>query len=67
MLLVLTLESIAIAVDQWFGSAADPASPVASAAITPMFLVVAAISAVAFGLWFRGTIRTSTRPATALG
>ncbi len=65
MLLMLTLESIAIAVDQWFGAAADPASPVASAAITPAFLVVAAISAVACGLWLRGTARTSTRPATA--
>jgi uncharacterized membrane protein len=65
MLLMLTLESIAIAVDQWFGSAADAASPVASAAITPMFLVVAAISAAACGLWLRGTVRMSTRPATA--
>ena len=65
MLLMLTLESIAIAVDQWFGSAADPASPVASAAITPGFLVVAAISAAACGLWLRGTVRMSTRPATA--
>ncbi len=51
---MLTLESIAIAVDQWFGSAADPASSVASTAITPVFLVVAAISAAAFGLWYRG-------------
>ncbi len=65
MLLMLTLESIAIAVDQWFGSAADPVSPVASAALTPMFLVVAAITAAAFGLWYRGTIRASTRSATA--
>ena len=67
MLLMLTLESVAIAVDQWFGAAADPASPVASAAITPVFLVVAAISAAAFGLWYRGTVRPSTRPATAPG
>jgi hypothetical protein len=65
MLLMLTLESIAIAVDQWFGAAADPASPVASATITPVFLVVAAISAAALGLWLRGTVRPSTRPATA--
>ena len=65
MLLMLTLESIAIAVDQWFGSAADPASPVASAAITPMFLVVAAISAAAWALWLRGTVRTSPRSANA--
>ncbi len=65
LLLMLTLESIAIAVDQWFGSAADPASPVASTAITPVFLMVATISAAAFGLWYRGTVRTSTSPATA--
>jgi hypothetical protein len=65
MLLMLTLESVAIAMDQWFGSAADPASPVASASITPVFLVVAAISAAAFGLWLRGTVRTSPRPANA--
>ena len=62
MLLMLTLEAIAIAVDQWFGAAADPGSPVASAAITPLFLVVAAISAAAFALWYRRTIRTPTRP-----
>ena len=31
MLLMLTLESVAIAVDQWLGAAADPGSPVASA------------------------------------
>ncbi len=65
MLLMLTLESVAIAVDQWFGAAADPASPVASAAITPLFLVVAAITAVAFGAWYRGTVRTATRPVLA--
>jgi hypothetical protein len=67
MLLTLTLESIAIAADQWVGAAADPASTVASAAITPLFLVVAAISAAALGLWYRGTVRTSARAATAPG
>ena len=65
MLLMLVLESVAIAADQWVGAAADPGSPVASAAITPLFLVVAAITAIAFGLWHRGTIRASARPATA--
>ena len=58
---MLTLESVAIAVDQWFGAAADPASSVASIAVTPLFLVVAGISAAAFVLWYRGT----TRPAIA--
>jgi len=36
-LVMWVLESAAIAVDQWYGHAADPASPVASAAITPAF------------------------------
>lgn len=64
MLLMLVLESVAIAVDQWVGAAADPASPVASAAMTPAFLVVAAIGAAAFGLWYRGTLPAATRSAT---
>lgn len=61
MLVVLALESVAIAVDQWAGSAADPASPVASAAMTPMFAAVALIGAVMVGLWYRGTRRVSER------
>jgi hypothetical protein len=66
MLLMLTLESLAIAVDQWFGAAADPASPVASAAITPLFLLVAAITAAALGLWVRGTVRRGPPSVAAL-
>jgi hypothetical protein len=65
MLLTLVLESIAIAADQWAGSAADPASSVASAAMTPMFLVVAAIGAVALGLWYRGVAQPRTQPRTS--
>ncbi|HYM85081.1 MAG TPA: hypothetical protein VEY67_13130 [Candidatus Dormibacteraeota bacterium] len=68
MLLMLVLESLAIAADQWFGAVADPASPVASAAATPMFIVIAGIGAAAFGLWYRGTLRVPagrTTPATA--
>ncbi len=57
MLLMLVLESVAIAVDQWVGSAADPGSPVASAAVTPLFLVVAAVGLGAFAVWYRGTAR----------
>ena len=37
------LESTAIAVDQWFGHAADPASSVASGAVTPVFGALALI------------------------
>ncbi len=67
MLLALTLESVAIATDQWFGAAADPASPVASVAVSPLFLVVAAITAGAFGLWYRGTLRAPSRQAVVPG
>ena len=65
MLLMLVLESVAIAVDQWVGAAADPSSPVASAAATPLFVLVAAIGVGAFGLWYRGTIRPHSLPTTA--
>ena len=49
------------AVDQWVGSAADPASTVVSAAVTPMFAVVALIGAVMVGLWYWGTGSPSQR------
>ncbi|HLO35442.1 MAG TPA: hypothetical protein VK194_05140, partial [Candidatus Deferrimicrobium sp.] len=61
MLVVLVFESVAIAVDQWVGSAADPASTVASAALTPMFAVLALIGAVMVWLWYRGTTHVSER------
>ena len=76
MLVVLVLESISIAVDQWFGAAADPTSPVASAALTPMFAAVALVGAVMVGLWYRGTtgaarqtasLSTTGRPSPATG
>jgi hypothetical protein len=65
MLLVLVLESLAIAADQWVGAANDPGSSIASAAVTPLFLIVAAITAASFAVWYRGTIPTTSRPATA--
>lgn len=65
MLLMLVLESLAIAADQWFGSSADPGSPVASAAATPMFIVVAAIGAAALVLWYRGTRKPPVIAAAA--
>jgi hypothetical protein len=40
------LESLGVGVDQWWGHAADPASPVASAAAVPLFFVLAAASLV---------------------
>jgi len=65
MLLMLVLESLAIGLDQWVGSAADPASTVASAALTPMFLVIATVGAGALALWWRGTVRTPAAPSAA--
>ncbi len=63
MLLMLVLESLAIAADQWVGSAADPSSPIAAAAATPMFVVVAAVGLAAFGVWYRGTVRAADQHA----
>jgi hypothetical protein len=37
------VEGLGVAVDQWWGHAADPGSPVVSAAAVPMFLVLAAV------------------------
>jgi hypothetical protein len=45
-LIMQILESAGIAVDQWYGHAADPASPVVSAALTPAFGVLALIGLV---------------------
>jgi len=44
------LESIGVAVDQWFGTAADPGSPHASIAAVQLFAVLAVIGLVP--LWF---------------
>jgi hypothetical protein len=47
------LESAGIAVDQWYGHAADPASPVASAALSPAFGMLAVIGLVPTYYLFR--------------
>ena len=39
------LEGIGVAVDQWWGHAADPSSDVASASVVPLFLAVAVVTA----------------------
>jgi hypothetical protein len=51
MLALLVLESISICLDQWFGSHADPTSPVSSISMVPVFAVVAAIT-FALLAWF---------------
>lgn len=40
------IEGLGVAADQWYGSAADPTSSVASAGAVPMFLVLAVIGLV---------------------
>ena len=40
------LEAVSVAVDQWFGSRADPGSTVVSAAVVPGFLLLAAVGCV---------------------
>jgi hypothetical protein len=46
MLAFWVVESVGIAVDQWLGSLADPASPVVSMTLVPAFLVLAAVGCV---------------------
>jgi len=47
------IESVGVAVDQGFGHAADPASPVASAAAVPMFAALAVIGLVPVYFYYR--------------
>jgi hypothetical protein len=46
VLVMWTIEGPTVAVDQWWGHAADPASPVASAATVPLFAALTAIGLV---------------------
>jgi hypothetical protein len=60
LLVMMAMESLSIAADQWLGSAADPVSSVASAALAPVFLVVGIGFLAMLGLYLRGlTTRTS--------
>ncbi|MFI5083240.1 MAG: hypothetical protein ACHQCE_19375 [Streptosporangiales bacterium] len=65
-LVMLILESAGIAVDQWYGHAADPASPVASAVLTSAFGVLALIGLVPAWYLFRG-LPGRTQGRSALG
>jgi hypothetical protein len=63
---MLVVESLGIAVDQWFGSQADPSSPVASAAVVPVFAALAVVFLVPLLLMLRGVqgSRRSSGPRT---
>jgi hypothetical protein len=47
------IESVGIGVDQWFGHAADPASPVAGAVMVPVFAALAMVGLVPLFFYFR--------------
>jgi hypothetical protein len=53
LLVMLAIETASIGVDQWFGHAADPASPVASAAMTPIFAALTALGLAVLALFLR--------------
>lgn len=46
MLVLLVLESIGVATDQWFGARADPNTPFASMAAVALFLLLAAVGVI---------------------
>jgi MYXO-CTERM domain-containing protein len=52
-LVMWVMENASIAIDQWYGHAAAPASPVASAALTPAFVALALIGIVPLFFLFR--------------
>lgn len=57
VLTMWVIESLGIAVDQWFGHAADPASSVASASIVPVFAVLAVVGLIPLFFYFRNLDR----------
>jgi hypothetical protein len=70
-LVMWVLESASIAVDQWYGHAAAPASPVASGALVPAFAMLAAIGLIPAGLLLHGLsggpgVTTAPRMPTAV-
>jgi hypothetical protein len=52
---MLVIETISIGVDQWVGGMADPASPVVSAAMTPVFAGITVVALLVLGAFLRGT------------
>jgi hypothetical protein len=57
MLVFFVLEAAGIAVDQWFGSAADPGSTIASVTASPVFAGVALIGLIPLFLFLRAVRR----------
>jgi len=63
LLVMLAIETASIGVDQWMGHAADPSSPAASAALTPVFAVLTVIGLVVLALFLRRGPRQADEPA----
>lgn len=61
MLVMYEIEAIGVAVDQWMGHAADPASNVAFAAAVPIFGVIAIVGLIPLALYFRNLDRAAGR------
>jgi hypothetical protein len=53
VLTMWVIESISIAVDQWFGHNADPASSIASVVFTPIFAVLAVVGIIPLYFYYR--------------
>ncbi len=58
LLVMLAIETASIGVDQWLGHAADPTSPAASAALTPVFAVLTVIGVAVLALFLRPAPRS---------
>jgi hypothetical protein len=67
LLIFFVIENITIAVDQYMGHAADPASSVASDVLTPAFAALALVTSVALFFYMRHLNRTSSRQFDAGG
>lgn len=61
LLVMLAIETASIGVDQWIGHMADPASPVVSAALTPVFGALTALGVAVLALFLRPVGRTIVR------
>jgi len=59
LLVMLTIETLSIGVDQWFGALADPASSVVSMALVPVFGVMTVLGLAVLALFLRQRPRDS--------
>ena len=67
LLVMLAIETASIGVDQWFGHAADPASTVASDAMTPVFAVLTALGLAVLALFLQPQTGTPQLTAGSAG